>query len=631
MNTLLLVILGPVALLSAVASASAVPSNSHMSPRFSVANPPHSELWGRPFHNDPHVQAHEEKEAPHKEVVPAINSQISRSFTPANLTRGLVWGRPLDHDPPVQAHQEKGELAPALPTALLARVRSFLSPPRRANSTTKLSLIHTRAQGQTETNSSSVPKSSDITGGVNSSVNQDVHNTTVQAGPFPKALVDPATPAPVASQRSAMSKRLEEEAATIGPSGGVERDGTHRRVAVTGPPLSVGGAVLVHVDAAPVAVHKEKLALGGALQHTARQLHSAANAVQQRAKPHSSLTDKQQENRAGAISSEQQQHNEVATSKEQPWGVTAVYPDASWGTGESETDAKLVQSRLQITDPNQAVHHWTNPNQAPHLTLGSILFPLSILVILLVALLCLVGFMPNKEWWRQPEGSEVRKWVKSMRPQTQEDIEDIFKPRRGYDCLLLQPQSPGVAVRVSGRIIARPEATLRAPITRRKCVLFSTSAAERRLDGVVAPPAAFHSMASNFMVELDQGLKLHVHGQDVALFDMAAGRHDEQVVLRDAPDAHQDFVRANRAPFSGGGLANSAVLEFQECLLEVGAKVTCVGEVRRSETGELGLWPAYSDAYTAVSASGLTSWERSEEVRARVGKVMVSDDPNLLK
>lgn len=228
--------------------------------------------------------------------------------------------------------------------------------------------------------------------------------------------------------------------------------------------------------------------------------------------------------------------------------------------------------------------------------------------------------------------------VESLRISSVEDIESTFKPRGGYDCLLLQPQNPGMTVRIQGIVVASQNATLRSPITRRKCVLFSTSALERRLDGVVAPPQAFHSMAVNFALELSPLVTLKIRGQDVALFDMVAGRHEENVVLRDASELVQDFVRSHRTPFFGA--RDIDALDFQECILEVGAKVTCVGEVRRSENGELGLWPLHHDVpsdalYAAASGpSGLTSWERlgsSGTGESQVEKVMISDDPHLLR
>jgi hypothetical protein len=78
----------------------------------------------------------------------------------------------------------------------------------------------------------------------------------------------------------------------------------------------------------------------------------------------------------------------------------------------------------------------------------------------------------------------------------------------------------------------------------------------------------------------------------------------------------------------------------------VGAHVTCVGELRREATGEISLWPCQdsevahtssslsSDSHekSAGAALGLTSWEiLTPRTSPRLGKVMISDDPGLLR
>lgn len=309
----------------------------------------------------------------------------------------------------------------------------------------------------------------------------------------------------------------------------------------------------------------------------------------------------------------------------------ANYYPGHWGS----------ESPAILREPNDDVVRKQVGSETAQATIWTMLVTMAILLTVLVLLICV---MPVKNLCslgrddRQPKSiGEVRRTVESLRITTVEDIESTFKPRGGYDCLLIQPQNPGVVVRVQGIVAASQQATLRAPITRRSCVLFSTSALEHRLDGVVAPPQAFHSMAINFVLELGPHMKLHIRGQDVALFDMVAGRHEEHVVIREAGDLVQDFMRSYRTPFFGA--RETDFLNFQECLLEVGAKVTCVGEVRRSESGELGLWPIHqSMPHGAVSisapTSGLTSWERlgsPSSGESQVEKVMISDDPQLLR
>merc|ERR1719160_2065719 len=131
-------------------------------------------------------------------------------------------------------------------------------------------------------------------------------------------------------------------------------------------------------------------------------------------------------------------------------------------------------------------------------------------MVLLFCAMPLKGLCTSRDDSEQKSVGEVRRMVETYRVTTIEDIESTFKPRGGYDCLLLQPQNPGIVVRIQGVVVASQQAELRAPITRRKCVLFSTSALERRLDGVVAPPQAFHSMSTNFAIELGPHFKLQI-------------------------------------------------------------------------------------------------------------------------
>lgn len=222
----------------------------------------------------------------------------------------------------------------------------------------------------------------------------------------------------------------------------------------------------------------------------------------------------------------------------------------------------------------------------------------------------------------RPHGQEVCRWVESLPVLSSQEVKLALRPRGGYDCLLPQPQEVTVAIRVEGRVMALPEAELCAPLTGRSCVLFSTSVGEVRLDGVPAPPVAFCTRSTDFEVELCGGgspMRLRVHGQDVALFDVVGGKQQEQVVLGNAPEHLQAFVRAHGAARTPGG---AAVLEFTECLLAVGAVVTCVGELRRAPTGEVWLRPLQE-------RSG--AYELSSINDTHVEKVMVSDDPSLLE
>lgn len=258
--------------------------------------------------------------------------------------------------------------------------------------------------------------------------------------------------------------------------------------------------------------------------------------------------------------------------------------------------------------------------------------------------------------------AQVRQWVQSLPVLSTSHVKELFHEHGGYDCLLMQPQTVPGAVRLEGIITAAPHNILKAPLAKRSCVLFSTSASAVRLDGVRAPPTAFNAMNSDFELELLGGsigstdIRVHLRGRDAVLFDVASGWRLERTVLADAPEHLQDFLHAHRAP--GVEMPDDTeVMDFTECLLAVGSHVTCVGELRREPTGELGLWPLQNSGVPAAAMAssaetmpryvasdgsqhgmvgGLTSWERTGLPSGsicrspRVGKVMISDDPGLL-
>lgn len=250
-------------------------------------------------------------------------------------------------------------------------------------------------------------------------------------------------------------------------------------------------------------------------------------------------------------------------------------------------------------------------------------------------------------------GTEARRRVRSLEITSGDKIKRSLRHRTGYDCLLLQPQAAAGVTRLEGTVLASPRAVLQAPLARCGCVLFSASAAEIRLDSVRAPPVAFCAMSSDFEVvpwTAGSELRVRVCGRHVVLFDTTPGSCQHiRTSLSDAPAHLRDFVRAHRTTAAASADASAvggAVLEFTECMLAVGAVVTCVGELRREPTGELGLWPLQQDLSDSDHAPdalegagparqavpGLTSWERVAEPGsdARLEKVMISDDPRLL-
>jgi len=237
-----------------------------------------------------------------------------------------------------------------------------------------------------------------------------------------------------------------------------------------------------------------------------------------------------------------------------------------------------------------------------------------------------------------------RRWVETLSVHSHDEVKRTFRRRGGYDCLLAQPQEASVSVRVEGRVVVKPTGVLQAPLSGRNCVMFSTSACELRLDGVNAPPVAFHTMTSDFDIELLPGAtgsspatssRIRVSGHQVALFDMVGGKRQEQVVLSDAPEDLHNFVHTHRvaAPAVGtaGALAGSmertpTMLEFTECSLDADAIVTVVGKLRRVATGALELTPCNAlELVERLSEDGFVV-----QAPLTVDKVLVSDDPALL-
>merc|ERR1719316_1360762 len=93
-------------------------------------------------------------------------------------------------------------------------------------------------------------------------------------------------------------------------------------------------------------------------------------------------------------------------------------------------------------------------------------------------------------------------------------------------------------------------------------------------------------------------LRMGVEGEDVFLFNMLNGNFSHTGPFGKAPERLQDFVVTHRGAVPGGQWQGSSelrmeadMLDFQECALLVGAKVTVVGEMARGAGGALELRP----------------------------------------
>jgi len=137
-------------------------------------------------------------------------------------------------------------------------------------------------------------------------------------------------------------------------------------------------------------------------------------------------------------------------------------------------------------------------------------------------------------------------------------------------------------------------------------VLHSASVSQHRHDGVHRPPVAFHSAAVDFQIRLEDApdIVLEVNSHHPLLFDMGEGRYGREHTFEDAPDNLRGFILAHLMPGTGAAGAGktlgvslnrvdlgSGLLEFRECALLVGSRVTCIGEVTRECNGVLRLCP----------------------------------------
>jgi len=264
-------------------------------------------------------------------------------------------------------------------------------------------------------------------------------------------------------------------------------------------------------------------------------------------------------------------------------------------------------------------------------------------------------------WWNQSPKNCLSSEVKAIRVTSGSEIQSMFALHSGSERLQKQPMSPGILTRIRGRIVAKPEGTLAAPFSGRSCVLYSASVSRKRLDGIHSPPLAFHTAGNDFMIEmLDVPMSLAVHSHDVDLFDMADGLQERDQSFTGAVDQSRAFVMAHLVPAADASAhfqscvdlsSDGTVLEFRECALLEGSMVTCVGEVARDRSGELGINPwrpaplvaqscgkkavawfcgKTAGAPEAAAAENLAALAGSASLKHHlVGRVMVTDSVQL--
>lgn len=208
------------------------------------------------------------------------------------------------------------------------------------------------------------------------------------------------------------------------------------------------------------------------------------------------------------------------------------------------------------------------------------------------------------------------------------EVERLLPGPPGDDCLkagaVMRPMTSQqllrLEVRVEGPLTGN---TLTSPLTRQDCVAFSASVWKHAQDPESTRTAAvaFQTLGVDFDVVLLDAphVRIVVRGEDVSLFEMQHGPHNERQALATAPEHWKDFVVSHQtigpergsAEFMPGVLVGSD-FEFTESVLTLGATVTLVGELCRSASGRLSLRPWNGDAdEEAIPARDAwrTSWE----------------------
>jgi len=150
----------------------------------------------------------------------------------------------------------------------------------------------------------------------------------------------------------------------------------------------------------------------------------------------------------------------------------------------------------------------------------------------------------------------------------------------------------GDFIKVVGHVVPLPGAqALAAPLSRTPCVAYGVSVHGR---GPRAKTYTRISQVKSFCVQDEQGRLLLVHGHEAILYDLTSKREWSHAAVS-APKEFQPFVpKEHRAEESRA--ASATPLRYHETVLEVGAKVCCVGTASTRPTAHapVSLRPAYA-------------------------------------
>jgi hypothetical protein len=197
--------------------------------------------------------------------------------------------------------------------------------------------------------------------------------------------------------------------------------------------------------------------------------------------------------------------------------------------------------------------------------------------------------------------SRVCEQVKFIPALTEDVLAQLEGTQAGYDCVLARPLSFCQVMRFQATVLQQ-DTDITAPLALQTCVLYQVTVSRRLHSGMPPVPLAFSSMNSSFQVAPNKrpDLRVAVEGSDVMLFDMLDGRFTYNSAFAGAPGHLQDYVLTHRSTVPSGQLQTSSALrtdatplEFQECALLVGSKITLVGELVRDAGGDVVLKPAY--------------------------------------
>jgi hypothetical protein len=197
--------------------------------------------------------------------------------------------------------------------------------------------------------------------------------------------------------------------------------------------------------------------------------------------------------------------------------------------------------------------------------------------------------------------SNLKEGIKAVPALTEKLLCQLEASETGYDCVLAKPLSFSQVLRMQATVLQPANSDMLAPLAMQMCVLYQVTVTRRLHAGMPSVPVAFSSMSSAFRIApcTRTDLRIAVDGSDVMMFDTVVGSFSYKGPFGAAPGHLQDYVLTHRSAVPGGRWQTSSALrtdstplEFQECALLVGSRVTVVGELARDACGELMLRPA---------------------------------------